>query len=161
DTKINLQPTEVLPLIEQTLKVVNLNDPRYTFTVKAPASDDLPKIAADPVKTELALLNLLLNSVKRSPEGCHITITPHVGGREVRILIHDTGPEMPLPVQEKLFDPFYAVHDEGGKMPSTYQFGLYTTRRFIEMQGGRIWVKNVPGEGMQFGFSLPIWESTP
>ncbi|RME40586.1 MAG: GAF domain-containing protein, partial [Caldilineae bacterium] len=33
DTKINLQPTEVLPLIEQTLKVVNLNDPRYTFTV--------------------------------------------------------------------------------------------------------------------------------
>ena len=159
DAKINLQPTEVLPLIEQTLKVVDIKDPRYTFTIVPPSADPLPKIAADPIKTELALLNLLLNSVKRSPDGCHITITPHAGAREVRIIIQDNGPDMPLPVQEKLFDPFYAVHDEGGKMPSTYQFGLYTTRRFIEMQGGRIWVKNMSGQGMQFGFSLPIWES--
>ncbi len=42
-------------------------------------------------------------------------------------------------------------------MPSTYQLGLYTTKRLIELQDGSVWAESQPDKGTRFGFSLPIW----
>lgn len=151
--KINARPLNLPPLIEQVMMLVNYNDPRHVFNLDVTMA--MPAIIADQTKVELVLLNLLLNAVKRCPEGGHITVKSEVYATEVAIFIIDDGKAIPPSILERIFEQFYPVGAQEGKMPTTYQLGLYTVRRLIELQGGRVWAKNAPGQGAVFGFSLP------
>jgi PAS domain S-box-containing protein len=153
---VYIEPVALFPLIERVLDLVRYEKPFHHFNLVG--SDTLPMVAADPIKTELILFNLLTNAVSRCPKGGCITIEPETCTSEVNISITDDGEAIPAKLLDRVFGQFYPVDDENGKMPSTYELGLYTTKRLVELQNGRIWAKSQPEQGSQFGFSLPIWE---
>ncbi|MFQ5578603.1 MAG: sensor histidine kinase, partial [Anaerolineae bacterium] len=132
---------------------------RFEFNLDA--AGDLPPVVVDPTKTELILLNLLLNAIKRCPDGGRIRVGSKRRSSEVIISIADNGVAIPAKLLNQIFEKFYPVGNEGGKAPATYQLGLYTTRRLVELQGGRIWADSKPGQGSQFSFSVPIREGNP
>jgi len=76
---------------------------------------------------------------------------------EVIVSVVDDGQPISIHQLDKVFWQFYPVDGDGGKMPSTYQLGLYTTKRLVELQGGRVWAQSQPGRGSRFSFSLPDW----
>jgi signal transduction histidine kinase len=146
----------VLPhLIERVLDLVRPEEPDYTFNFEAPGT--FPVVAADPGKTELVLLGLLRSGMGRCPRGGCITVELETRASEVAVFVTDDGEPVPPRQLERIFTQFYPVDDDGDKMPSTYQLGLYTTKRLIELQTGRVWAESQPGKGTRFGFSLPIW----
>jgi signal transduction histidine kinase/CheY-like chemotaxis protein len=146
-----------LPDIIQRLVNTLCEEKRYhTFGFIAPL--DTPMVAADPTKTELVLLNLLLSSVRRCSEGGHIEVALQVQGKEVVVTVTDNGQALQGKQLNQIFQQFYPVDDGYNKLPSTYHLGLYTTKRLVELQNGRVWAKSQPGYGSQFYFSLPIWE---
>lgn len=159
ETPVRTKSVDPTIIIEQAFELVSYGDPRYTFELAV--GDSLPQIIADPTKTELILLNLLLNATKRCPNGGHITIAAEVRESELIVSITDNGERIPQPILTHIFDKFYPVDIPHGKMPATYQLGLYTTKRLIELQNGHIWVNNAPKTGSQFCFSLPISKHTP
>jgi PAS domain S-box-containing protein len=146
----------VLPrLIERVLDLVRPEEPTYTFNFEAPGA--FPVVAADPGKTELVLLGLLRSGMSRCPRGGCITVELETRASEVAVFVTDDGEPVPPRQLERIFTQFYPVDDDGNKMPSTYQLGLYTTKRLIELQTGRVWAESQLGKGTRFGFSLPIW----
>jgi len=146
----------VLPrLIERVLDLVRPEEPNYAFNFEAPGA--FPVVAADPGKTELVLLGLLRSGMSRCPRGGCITVELETRASEVAVFVTDDGEPVPPRQLERIFTQFYPVDDDGDKMPSTYQLGLYTTKRLIELQTGRVWAESQPGKGTRFGFSLPIW----
>ena len=80
-----------------------------------------------------------------------------VRGSEAIVSVVDDGEPIPLKQLDRVFSQFYPVDDDDDKMPSTYQLGLYTTKRLIELQDGSVWAESQPDRGTRFGFSLPIW----
>jgi PAS domain S-box-containing protein len=156
EVHVYIEQVALLPLIKRVLSLLRYEKTDHQFHLITP--DTFPKVAADPIKTELILFNLLTNAVNRCPEGGHITIEPKIGPSEVNISIIDNGESLPARLLDRIFGQFYPVDDENGKMPSTYQLGLYTTKRLVELQNGRIWAQSHPGQGSRFSFSLPIWE---
>jgi signal transduction histidine kinase len=114
-------------------------------------------VAADLAKTELVLMNLLRNGVSRCSNEGHITLEIGAEDDEVIISVADDGEAIPLAQLDRIFAQFYPIDSTNGPVISTYHLGLYSTKRLIELQNGRVWVESQPGKGSRFSFSLPVW----
>jgi PAS domain S-box-containing protein len=157
DAHVYVEPISLLPLLERAVELIQYQKPEYQFDLVT--DNALPEVVADSAKTELILFNLLTNAIDRCPDNSgHITIETETGISEINISIINNGEPIPDKLLDKVFGQFYPIDDDNGKMPSTYQLGLYSTKRLVELQNGKIWAENKSGYGTRIGFSLPIWE---
>jgi signal transduction histidine kinase len=71
------------------------------------------------------------------------------------ISVRDTGVGIAPEDQEAVFEEFRQVGTASKKVEGT-GLGLAISRKFIELHGGRIWVKSKLGTGSTFTFTLPL-----
>src|ERR1039458_248501 len=107
--------------------------------------DDLPLLEGDSGQLERAFANLLENAVRYS-QGKPVSIRARVVGNRVRVRIVDRGPAIRAGELERIFLPFYR---SPGQSPSHQGsgLGLAIAKGFIEVNGGRISVESLPGQG--------------
>ena len=101
------------------------------------------------------LLNLLSNSLKFTPEGGRIDVSAHLQDGAAEIAVADTGVGIAPKDQAAVFEEFRQVGTADKKVEGT-GLGLALSRKFIELHGGRIWVKSEVGQGSTFTFTLPV-----
>ena len=123
--------------------------------IKTFLPSDLPMVSLDTDLFKQAMLNLLLNAEQAMPEGGAITVQARRTDGEVRLDLIDTGIGMSAETLAKCFRPFHTTKPGGNGL------GLPTTRRIVEMHGGRITVQSEQGKGTQFTIWLPIDSSNP
>jgi two-component system phosphate regulon sensor histidine kinase PhoR len=99
------------------------------------------------------IANLVHNAVKFTPEGGIISLYATADGEDVRICVSDTGPGIPRPEQERIFERFYK--QDRARTKGGTGLGLAIARHIVEGHGGRIWVESIPGHGATFCFTLP------
>lgn len=118
---------------------------------------ELQKLAvfADHKHTQQILINLLSNGVKYTPRGGRVWVSVDVIADKVRISIHDTGVGIPPQKQISLFERFERGDDAYSKGQEGTGIGLNLTRHLVEINGGRIGVESVIGEGSRFWVMLP------
>ncbi len=99
-----------------------------------------------------AVLNILDNSVKFSPEGEKIFIMLCDEENHFIILVRDQGPGIPRSEQERIFERFYqgSKRHKGGS-----GLGLAITKHIVLAHQGRIDVESEPGLGACFKIYLP------
>lgn len=108
-----------------------------------------------------AMLNLVGNAIKYTPEGGRVTVSFEVDQHErtVRFSVMDTGLGVPEEALPHLFDKFYRVADHKGQAKGT-GLGLNLVKHVIEtVHGGQVGVTSQVGKGSTFNFSLPIAEN--
>jgi signal transduction histidine kinase len=116
----------------------------------------LGTVRGDERKIKQVLLNLLSNAVKFTPEGGRIQVrAAHVDGA-AEISVTDTGVGIAAADHEAVFEEFRQVGTDYAKKREGTGLGLALARRFVELHGGRIWVKSQPGAGSTFTFTLPV-----
>ncbi len=71
------------------------------------------------------------------------------------VSVTDTGVGIAPEDQEAVFEEFRQVGTADKKVEGT-GLGLALSRKFIELHGGRIWVKSRVGTGSTFTFTLPV-----
>jgi two-component system NtrC family sensor kinase len=71
--------------------------------------------------------------------------------RRIGVKITDTGPGIPIEIQDKIFDPYFTTKDQG----EGSGLGLGITRQIVERHHGEIRVQSKPGE-TSFEVVLPI-----
>jgi signal transduction histidine kinase len=101
------------------------------------------------------LLNLHSNALKYTPEGGPTEVRTAVTDEAVDNYDADTGVGIAPEDHEAVFEEFRQVGTADRKVEGT-GLGLTLSRKFIELHGGRIWVKSRPGEGATFTFTLPL-----
>jgi signal transduction histidine kinase len=118
-----------------------------------PVPDVKVACAAGPLMS--VLCNLLGNAVKYivavPQESRHIQVRAREEHGVVRVEIEDSGPGIPLEVQQEIFEPY--VRAPGATQPGL-GLGLATVKRIVEGQGGKVGVRSSVGEGSCFWFEL-------
>ncbi len=115
----------------------------------------LGEVRADQRKIKQVLLNLLSNAVKFTPEGGRIDVRAGLANGAVEISVADTGIGIAPEDHDAVFEEFRQVGKAEKKAEGT-GLGLALCRKFVELHGGRIWVKSAIGQGSTFTFTLPL-----
>lgn len=96
--------------------------------------------------------NLLSNAVKYTRNDSTINIK--VEYKDYLILdVSDQGPGIPEEKLQKVFDRFYQLENQENTGTG---IGLSITRELIELHGGSIHLKSIPGQGSTFRVILPL-----
>ncbi len=116
-------------------------------------------IYGDRIHLTQVVNNLLGNAIKFSPEKKNITLhTYRTDGQQWCIRVSDEGIGIPEDKQRVIFQPFEqadsSIHEQYGGTG----LGLTITRRIVEMMGGSIAVRSIPGSGTAFTVTLPLSE---
>jgi two-component system sensor histidine kinase KdpD len=119
---------------------------------------DLPLVPIDDVLLEQALINLLDNAIKHTPEGSPLEITAWAQDGAVTVEVADRGPGLVPGDEERAFDKFYRGP---GLTSRGAGLGLAICRGIVEAHGGRIWAENRPGGGVAFRFTIPLTGTPP
>jgi two-component system, OmpR family, sensor histidine kinase KdpD len=138
-------------VLHEALEQVDARDVDFTVSIDA----ELPLLRGDPAQLERAFANVLENAA-RYCDARPVSVRARLVRERIRILIVDQGPGIPRGEQERIFLPFYRASD-GGTHPSGSGLGLAITRGFLELNGGRIRVESVQGQGSSFivEFAMP------
>lgn len=125
----------------------------HTLVLSIPAG--LPHVAADKVRVERILDNLVDNAVKYSPEGGRVTIFAQAETDHVTVGVRDEGIGIATEDIPRLFARFLRLENATGSIKGI-GLGLNVCRILAEAHGGRIWVESNPGQGSTFFFTLPV-----
>jgi len=100
-----------------------------------------------------AVLNVLANAVKYTPEGGRVGVRLLLGRERYGIAVADTGPGIPKEEQERVFEPFYRASTRG-EVEGT-GLGLALVKRVLEAHGGEVRLRSRLGQGSLFLLALP------
>jgi signal transduction histidine kinase len=113
----------------------------------------------DEARLERALLNVIGNAVKYSPDGGDVTIAVSLdSGAEppqatVRVTDHGIGiPASDLP---RVFEAYYRAPNAGHTIPGS-GLGLFTVRHIVTRHGGTVDVESQEGHGTAVSIRLPL-----
>jgi signal transduction histidine kinase len=126
----------------------------HGIALSVAVAQDVGEVDADERKVKQVILNLLTNAVKFTPDGDRIALTADRMPNEVTIAISDTGLGIAPEDEQRVFEEFR--QGRGGAVQEGTGLGLTLSRKFVELHGGKIWVKSEVGKGSTFSFTLPV-----
>ncbi len=141
--------------LDNALTLVRERAGRRSITLQTSVDERLGEVLADERKIRQVVLNLLSNAIKFTPEGGRIEVRAVPVDGSVEVSVSDTGVGIAPGDQEAIFEEFRQVGTAEKKAEGT-GLGLTLCRKFIELHGGRIWVKSQVGAGSTFTFTIPV-----
>lgn len=114
-----------------------------------------------PDQVQRILQNLLENAIRYSPPHGVISIAAgECSGPMLCISVADQGPGIPDQEKERIFERFYRIDRSRNRAEGGAGLGLAIAKSFVLEQKGEIGVKDRPGGGSIFWFTLPKLSNT-
>jgi PAS domain S-box-containing protein len=136
--------------------------------IQTDLASDVPWVLLDPLHVEQVLMNLCINArdamggkgslriALRTADcggcecsSCHQT----VNGSFVELAVSDSGPGIPPPVLERVFEPFFSTKEVG----KGSGMGLAMVHGIVHEYGGHIQVETGSGTGTTIRIWFPAW----
>jgi signal transduction histidine kinase len=117
--------------------------------------DALPRLVADRTKVKQILLNLLSNAIKFTAAG-RACVRVRTEDGLVHVSVVDTGIGIREADLSRLFEPFHRLDTPLSRQVGGTGLGLAISKKFVEIQGGRLWAESHENQGSTFHFTLPV-----
>ena len=148
-----LQEPQVLDLNELVRKEVDLlvRTSRQRFTFDIQLEGGLPAIMGEPSTLGSAFMNLCVNAFDAMPRGGSLTIKTHGEGRQVTLLVADTGEGIPADILPRVTDPFFTTKAVGRGTG----LGLAMVYGAMKAHGGSLDIQSEVGKGTRISLRFP------
>ncbi|MFZ0548834.1 MAG: sensor histidine kinase KdpD [Candidatus Promineifilaceae bacterium] len=154
--KVVCQPNDVQDFVGATL--AQMTNRLRGHEINRTIPNNLPPVAIDFALMMQALINLVDNAIKYTPNEEPIDIEAYKEGETVVIAVKDRGPGLPENELDQVFNKFFRLN--GGGVSGT-GLGLSIAKGIVEAHNGRIWAQNRNDGGAIFSIALPITAVEP
>jgi signal transduction histidine kinase len=151
-----LVPSDIGAVVRDVVESYRFAIEKLGFTLTLDVQDDLPELELDPEALSQALINLLNNSIKYSPEQKKIEVRVFRELDRVRLAVSDRGIGIPRSEHRRIFEKFYRVETSLVHTTKGSGLGLALVQHIAEAHGGQVELTSAPGEGSTFTLSLPV-----
>jgi PAS domain S-box-containing protein len=150
DTNINEQVEYIYTFFKPEAEQKNLH---FSFKNSLPINEAI--IKTDREKVYAILTNLVKNALKFTKTGS-IKFGYEVKGEILEFFIKDTGIGIAKAQKELIFERFRQGNESSIRNYEGAGLGLSISKAYVEMLGGKIWLKSEEGKGSTFYFTLPF-----
>lgn len=154
--EMHLEVAELDPvqLLKGTIERIEPSAMAKNVDIVLHAPENGLMVQADAEHVRQALLNLLGNAIKFSPEGTDVNVYVDMEDGEAVFRVADSGPGIPEDEQAYVFHKYYRAKGVR-KFVDGAGLGLSISKHIVEAHGGRMWLASTPGQGSTFCFTLP------
>ncbi len=154
-SQIEFKRTSIIEVVNTAIEVCKANADKKKICIQKDISEEF-EINMNAALVEQALVNLIDNAIKYSPEESRIEIRCNPDGGFLDLSVKDEGPGIEQRHLPRLFERFYRVdkarsRDEGGT-----GLGLAIVKHIAQVHGGRAEVESQPGKGSTFHVKIPM-----
>jgi signal transduction histidine kinase len=148
---------DVNELIREMIIMLRDEANRHSVVTRTDLAEGLPKVLADRVQLQQALMNLMLNGIEamRDTTGELSVKSQLAENSQLLISVTDTGVGLPNGKADQIFNAFFTTKPHGTGL------GLAITRSIVESHGGRVWATANVAQSTTFHFTLPIRTTVP
>ena len=172
--ELQIQPAALSDVLEAVQSTMRPLAAKKAIAFQVESDDRIAPFPMDAARIKQVLLNLVGNAIKFTPEGGTVRVTAHrvdsstrqlvessrpvdTDGDWVEVAVADTGPGISPENHERIFLEFQQAQTaRDAAKPEGTGLGLALARKFVELHGGRIWVRSEVGRGSIFTFTLPV-----
>jgi PAS domain S-box-containing protein len=122
----------VLTLINEILPLIKMEANLKSIQVITDLDLEIMNIEAKPNLLKQVLLNLCKNGIEAMNEGGSLHISVFLEDDWISICIKDTGPGIPVEIEQQIFNPFFTTKPNGNGL------GLFISRQIIYETGGTL-----------------------
>ncbi len=147
------EPVPLQPVIDTVVRTVE--SAARLRRIRISASPAPFAVRALRFRLEQALVNLVDNAVKFSPEDSDVCIDAASNGNMIEIHVIDHGIGIPEEDLPRIFERFYRVDKARSREAGGTGLGLSIVKHIAELFGGSVRVSSRLGKGSAFTLSLP------
>jgi two-component system phosphate regulon sensor histidine kinase PhoR len=153
---LKLEVVNLNNLITKTIKNINKKADKKEVKLELNLDKKIPEIKIDKIQIQQAILNIIDNAIKYTPQQGEVKVSTRQLKNEVCVDISDTGIGIPERDRERIFERFYRVDKARSRELGGTGLGLSIVKNIILNHNGKIWCKSIENQGSTFSFTLPI-----
>lgn len=147
-----LAAVDLRPALEETIALLTPSTGKHTLSLDV--APELPRVRANADRVRQALVNLIANAIKFSPNGGEVRVGARSEADAVTLSVRDHGIGMSPEAMQDLFTKFYRVDNAETRSIGGTGLGLALVKEIATAHGGRVWVESAPGQGSTFYLAL-------
>jgi two-component system phosphate regulon sensor histidine kinase PhoR len=140
--------------VHSVVETVKTKAEDKSITLKSNVEPSADRIFGNQFSIEEMLTNLLLNSIKYTPESGTVEINATNHGEGILVEVADTGIGIPEEEQKQIFDEFYRASNARDIERDGTGLGLSIVKHIVNRHGGKIEVESKNGCGTKFRLTL-------
>ncbi|MDR1388516.1 MAG: PAS domain-containing protein [Treponema sp.] len=150
--KPQMSETDIHILLEESVRSVEAKARKKNIPIAVSCPQNLSAVLSGPLVVQ-ALINLLDNGIKYSPQNSRLFLAAASGAGEIKITVKDEGAGIPPEHLGRIFERFYRV-DKSRSQESGTGLGLAIVRHIALLHNGAVEVESHAGEGSVFTLRL-------
>jgi signal transduction histidine kinase len=159
--EVENDPVYLAGILRRSVKSLQTVASRDNVHLLTGHGSDLPTIHGSAEKLTQAIINLVSNSVKFTPQNGLIVVGGRVdrnadGEDEIVVTVTDTGVGMTPEDLERIFQKYKQSKSKSIRGGSGTGLGLYIVKQIIEAHGGSVTVSSVHEVGTSMVLTLPV-----
>ena len=151
--KPKMEMIKINDAVEEAISLSTVTIRKMGIDLETDIQADMPLYYGDNLLMGQVVLNLLTNAAKaldKSEGEKRIRVATLTRKGRVMVRVADSGPGIPMDMEEKVFDPFFTTSADGAGI------GLSISQRIIADHGGKITIGRSSWGGAEFVIDLPV-----